>query len=174
MIDILIARVARAIEVLLASAFICAVGLNFVNVIGRYALGRSILWADEVQIFIMIGLTFIGAAIVTWRQQHLRMDVLVQALPASIRAALKLIECVLLLTVASFVFYLSSDYTLRMFDIGRTSDTGGIPMWIPHGALALGIGLIAVLSLLQLVRGLRYGFGEHQPPVSGGSQEGQL
>ena len=43
------------IERALAVAFVFAVCLNFANVIGRYAIGHSILGADEVQIYIMVG-----------------------------------------------------------------------------------------------------------------------
>ena len=59
-------------------AFILAVMLNFTNVVGRYLFGLSLLGSDEVQVFIMVAMTFLGAAVVTRRNQHLRMDVLVQ------------------------------------------------------------------------------------------------
>src|SRR6266851_5559707 len=89
-------RIARGIEVTLALAFILAVVLNFSNVVGRYALGISLLGADEVQIFIMVAMTYLGAAVVTRRNLHLRMDVLVRFLPACARVALRVAEQVLL------------------------------------------------------------------------------
>jgi len=88
-------RVARVIEVVLALAFIFAVLRNFANVVGRYLLGLSLLGADEVQIFIMVAMTFLGAAVVTRRNLHLRMDVLVRFLPAGARVALRVAEQVL-------------------------------------------------------------------------------
>ena len=57
------------IERALAYAFIAAVGLNFINVIGRYGFGSTILSADELQIYIMVFMTFLGAAVVAWRNQ---------------------------------------------------------------------------------------------------------
>ena len=92
MIDKAFDRVARVIEVTLALAFIFAVLLNFTNVVGRYLFGLSFLGSDEVQIFIMVGMTFLGAAVVTRRNQHLRMDVLVRFLPAPIRLLLRVLE----------------------------------------------------------------------------------
>ena len=68
MIDQAFDRIARIIEVALALAFIFAVLLNFANVVGRYLLGLSLLGADEVQIFIMVAMTFLGAAVVTRRK----------------------------------------------------------------------------------------------------------
>ena len=92
MIDQAFDRIARIIEVTLALAFIFAVLLNFANVVGRYLLGLSLLGADEVQIFIMVAMTFLGAAVVTRRNLHLRMDVLVRFLPAGVRVALRIAE----------------------------------------------------------------------------------
>lgn len=173
MIDRIIDRTARALELVLAVAFILAVVLNFANVVGRYVFGRSILWADEVQIYTMIAFTFLGAVVVTWRRQHLRMDVIANLLPPSMRALLRVLELVLMLAVCGFVLMQAQDYTWRMFDIGRTSDTANIPMWIPHGSLAIGFGLIALVCLWQLARGLRYGFGTQRPPAPEQAGEAQ-
>ena len=39
-----------------------------------------------------------------------------------------------------------------MFNIGRVSDMAQVPMWIPHGAVAVGFGLIAFVACLRLVQ----------------------
>ena len=57
MIEKVFDRVARALELVLAIAFIAAVLLNFTNVVGRYLFGLSLLGSDEVQVFIMVGMT---------------------------------------------------------------------------------------------------------------------
>jgi TRAP-type C4-dicarboxylate transport system permease small subunit len=151
-IDNVFDRIARVIELTLALAFIFAVLLNFGNVVGRYLFGVSLLGADEVQIFIMVGMTFLGAAVVTRRDLHLRMDVLVRYLPAPVRVALRVVELLLLATVAGFVVSQSYFYAGQMLRIGRTSDMAGVPMWIPHGTVALGFALILIVAVWGLVR----------------------
>jgi TRAP-type C4-dicarboxylate transport system permease small subunit len=148
-------RVARVIEVTLALAFILAVALNFANVVGRYLFGISLLGSDEVQIFIMVGMTFLGAAVVTRRNLHLRMDVLVRFLPSPIQVLLRIVERVLLLTLAGFVLTQSYFYARQMLRIGRTSDMAGVPMWIPHATVALGFALILIVAAWSLVRMVR-------------------
>ena len=145
-------RVARVIEVVLALAFIFAVLLNFANVVGRYLLGISLIGSDEVQIFIMVGMTFLGAAVVTRRNLHLRMDVLVQFFPTPVQVLLRVLEQVLLITLAGFVLTQSYFYARQMLRIGRTSDMAGIPMWIPHATVALGFGLMLIVAVWGLVR----------------------
>jgi TRAP-type C4-dicarboxylate transport system permease small subunit len=149
-------RAAFWIERVLAFAFMAAVGLNFVNVIGRYVFGASILSADELQIYTMVMMTFLGAAVVTWRQQHLRMDVLIDACPAPVRVVVRVAELVLLAVICGFVGYQSYAYADRMFLIGRTSDTAGVPMWIPHGVVALGFGSMALIAIWRIAVVLRH------------------
>jgi TRAP-type C4-dicarboxylate transport system permease small subunit len=143
--------IARAIELVLALAFIVAVLLNFGNVVGRYVFGVSLLGSDEVQVFIMVGMTFLGAVVVTRRNQHLRMDVLVGFMPASVRMLLRFAEQLLLAVLAAFLLTQSFFYARQMFRLGRASDMAGVPMWIPHGTIALGFGLILVVALWRFI-----------------------
>ncbi len=166
MVDRLIDRAARALELALAVAFLFAVLLNFTNVVGRYIFGTSILWADEIQIFIMIAVTFLGAAIVTWRNAHLRMDALARLFSPNIRTALRAIELLTMLVLCGFVFFNSQDFTWRTYDLGRLSDAAHTPMWIPHGSLTLGFGLIFLVCLWQAYREIR------PTPASGQTSEG--
>jgi TRAP-type transport system small permease protein len=140
-------KLMAAIERILALAFIGAVCLNFANVVGRYGFGRSIGGADEVQIYIMVFMAFLGAAVVSWRRQHLRMDVLVRFLPGRAQTALRFCELALIVILGSFVVVQSWRYAAQMFALGRTSDVGDIPMWIPHGAVTLGFALILISAV---------------------------
>ena len=91
-----------------------AVLLNFGNVVGRYVFGVSLLASDEVQVFIMVAMTFLGAVVVTRRNEHLRMDVLVQFMPKAIRLALRIAEQIVLITLAGFVLSQSYFYASQM------------------------------------------------------------
>jgi TRAP-type C4-dicarboxylate transport system permease small subunit len=150
-------RVARAIELVLALAFIFAVLLNFANVVGRYLIGISMIGADEIQIFIMVAMTFLGAAVVAQRNAHLRMDVLVRFFPGPIQLLLRALEQLLLISLAGFVLYQSYYYASQMWRFGRVSDMAGVPMWIPHGMVALGFALMFIVAtwrLFRMARGL--------------------
>jgi TRAP-type C4-dicarboxylate transport system permease small subunit len=152
MIDRLLDRAANAIIAVLGLAFIAAVCLNFANVVGRYAFGRAIFGADEVQTYVMVWMAFLGAVVVTWRNAHLRMDVLVTSLPAWLQSVLRFVELVLMLATAGFVFHQSWQYAAQMAAMGRRSDAAAIPMALPHSAVAVGFALIALVALWRLAR----------------------
>ena len=148
---------AVGLERLLGAALIVAVLYNFVNVVGRYGFGQTFISADEVQIYIMVYIAFLGAAVATWRRMHLRMDVLVQRMPRGVQAALGAIELALVVVLAAFVLYVSSGYVKQMAGLDARSQNAAIPMWIPHSAIVIGFGLIAVLSVLQIIQLFRQG-----------------
>ena len=171
MIDKVLDRLTRIIELALASAFIVAVLLNFANVVGRYLFGLSLLGSDEVQVFIMVAMTFLGAVVVTRRNQHLRMDVLVRYMPATVRLLLRIAEQVLLILLASFVLSQSYFYAGQMLRIGRTSDMAGVPMWIPHGSVALGFALILLIACWRLATDMMRREAEHAALADGEVRE---
>jgi TRAP-type C4-dicarboxylate transport system permease small subunit len=145
-------RLIRWLEIALAYAFLAAVALNFGNVAGRYLFGQTLLSADELQIYIMVIMTFLGAGIVAWRGEHLRMAVLVEALPQPLPQLVRFVELICIIVLAIFVLWVSSSYAAQMFALGRVSDMANIPMWIPHAVVAVGFGLIAVAGGRYLVR----------------------
>jgi len=150
---------ALALEKLLGLALIVAVLYNFVNVVGRYVFGRTFISADEVQIYIMVYIAFLGAAVATWRRIHLRMDVLVHRLPRRVQAGLTIVELALIVVLALFVLYVSSGYVKQMAGLDARSQNAGIPMWIPHSAIVLGFGLIAGAAVLRFMQLFRKGEG---------------
>jgi TRAP-type C4-dicarboxylate transport system permease small subunit len=172
MIDKALDWLARVIELVLAFAFIVAVLLNFTNVVGRYLFGLSLLGSDEVQVFIMVAMTFLGAVVVTRRNEHLRMDALIRFMPTVVRVLLRIAEQVLLILLAGFVLSQSYFYAAQMFRIGRTSDMAGVPMWIPHGAVALGFALILLIACWRLVTTvITRREAEHAAPADGQVRE---
>ncbi len=148
-------RLTRLIELVIGYAFMAAVGLNFVNVIDRYVFGRSILGADEIEVFIMVGMTFLSAAVVTWRRKHLRMDVVAKLLPAPVRTLLRVAEVILLACLTGVVAVESGFYSVQMFRLGVTSNTAGVEMWIPHGTVMVGAGLMVLAVVVRSLCDLR-------------------
>ena len=48
----------------------------------------------------------------------------------------------LVVLLAGFTLMQSARYAWQMAELGRASDMGSIPMWIPHGVVAVGFALI--------------------------------
>ena len=62
-------------------------------------------------------------------------------------------------------------YAGQMLRIGRISDMAGVPMWIPHGAVALGFALIVLIAGWRLVTVVTRRGAEHAAPADGKVRE---
>jgi TRAP-type C4-dicarboxylate transport system permease small subunit len=152
MIERAIDRAMLVLEGVLGLTLMFVVALNFANVVGRYILGLTFLGADEIEVYLMVAMAFLGAIVVSWRGRHLRMDVVVGALPPRPRMGLRVFELLVTVLLTSFVAVQSWGYTSRMFTLGATSDMAGVPMWLPHSAVTIGLVGIAAVALWRLVR----------------------
>lgn len=143
---------ASRLQALLAVALVAAVLLNVVNVASRYGLGRSIQAADELQIYLLVALAFLGSVVASRRDAHLRMDVLAARLPRAGRRLLAALERLLTLLLCGFLTVVSAQYAWRVFQLGSHSENAGIPMWIPHAVLPLAFGLMTLAALRPSTR----------------------
>jgi TRAP-type C4-dicarboxylate transport system permease small subunit len=149
-------RIASIVEHVLALALIAGIALNFVNVVGRYVVGTTLTGVDEIEIYILIWIAFLGAAVVTWRGDHLRMDVLLGACPQPLRAAIGVIEACVFAGVAGFVAVESFIYVEKIYALGAVSDIARVPTWFPHSAVVIGFGAMAAIVVGRLIgRALR-------------------
>ncbi|MBX9738467.1 MAG: TRAP transporter small permease [Beijerinckiaceae bacterium] len=140
---------ASTTENTLAIALIVGILLNFANVVGRYIGGFSIDGSDEIEIYILIWIAFLGGALVTWRGQHLRMDVLLETCPEKFRRIVVVLEAVLTGVVACFVAYQSWQYVSRIMALGAVSDIAHVPTWIPHSAVLVSFVLMTIVVGLR-------------------------
>jgi TRAP-type C4-dicarboxylate transport system permease small subunit len=149
-------------ERVLAVGLLIGISLNVINVFGRYLAGYALNGVDEIEIYILIWIAFLGAALVTWRGSHLRMDVLILACPPAVRWLAGWFEMIVMLVVTAFVAWQSFKYVERIYALGAVSDIAHIPTWIPHSAIAISF---AAMALIVVLRGLQRIAGAGQPPV---------
>ena len=159
---------------LLGAALMLAVVLNFTNVVARYGFNHSLTGIDEVEIYLMIGMAFIGGLVAHIRRRHLRMDVMTRYFPPLIAKLIGLVESLLTIAVCGLMTWVSWNYTIRIYQIGSHSPNAGIPMWIPHSPLAIAFTLICLVELARLLFGQPAEVPsvaarpEHEPTVADG------
>lgn len=145
-------RFERWLEAGLIGVFLTALVLNLGNALLRSAFQTSVLWADEVQQFSLVWLAFLGAALATAQDNHLRVDVLRNRLKGRVRQLVSGFEALLLPALCGFAAVHSARYVEQMASLGARSEMAGLPMWLPHASVTLGFGLMAGLELLRVPR----------------------
>ena len=149
-----LAGFARAVEFLFdlsAVALVAAAAVLTYGVVTGHLMGRSILWQDEVTIFLIAGATFVSCAHVQARRGHVGIEVLAELLSAranDMRA--RLIDAVVL-AFCLFFAWKSGGLLWEAWDEGQTSHSAwGPPMWIPYALLTGGMALLALQSAVQV------------------------
>lgn len=145
-----IVAVLTAVAVLM---LVGSVGINFVNIIGRYLVHAPIEWAEEAMLHLMIGFVFLGSARVAASGSHIRMDVFVRLLPDSVRMALQFVTEGLFVVVCFTLAWFCLPTVLQLYDFDQRSVAAEIPMFLPHAMVPVGLSAIAFLTLLRLVSG---------------------
>lgn len=147
-------RLSRGLDRFLGLAFCAVVLLNFASAASRYLFKLAILGADEVQVYTVVWLVFIGGAAVAWRRSHLRMDVFSARLEGSSAGLRDLLEHVLAAAVCGTMSWVSLSFVLQIHGMGQNSDGAGIAMWIPHTAVLVGFALMTVAAAHGVVKSL--------------------
>lgn len=137
------------IAVFLATLVVCyAVALR--------AFGHTTIWQTEFAVYLLIFVTFIGGAYGLKHGSHVRVDLLLQVLPARAQAAVRLLGALLSLIVIAVVLWKSYDMWWRATTGGWGSGTAwNPPLTLPYAVLPLGMLLIALQYLVLMVRDVR-------------------
>jgi TRAP-type transport system small permease protein len=129
------------------------VGLNAATAVGRYLFGVGLTWSDELlQYMLILGIS-LGAFVVSLRKGHLRMDLLVNRLPATLGRALDGVVTAASLAILLYVIAQSWRFLGQIAAIDQRSMAMQIPMTYPHSALLVGFALMALALLMRISRG---------------------
>ena len=142
---------ANGIGILLGLALMLAVVINVTNVIGRYVFNSPVEGADEIEVYLMVALAFLGALVAHIRRRHLRMDVLARRFPPRVARVVNAAEALTAVAVCGLLTWVSFSYTARIWRLGSHSDNSHTPMWIPHSVLTVSFGLMTVVGAIRLV-----------------------
>ena len=144
-----VSRIAGAIAAgLIALAVLVIVDI----VIERYLLNRTTIWQIDVVTYSIVSATFIGSAYVLMTRGHVNVDVLPLHLGPRARYRLALVTMLLALGFCIVLFVLCTSYWYQSYAGNWRSDTvWRARLWIPYGAMPIGLGLLVLQYLVELI-----------------------
>ena len=139
------------IDTLAVTMLVVMVAAMSWQVFGRYALGRAPAWAEELARYMMVWLTFLGAAAVLRTGSHLTVTALVDALGERGRAALLVLRDLVLFSLCAGMTWASWKFAL--LNAAQESPALEIPMAVPNFAMVAGFALLALQIVLARLTG---------------------
>ena len=148
---------------LLGGLFLVAIMLLVsLSVFYRYVLNQPILGDVEL---VQIGMSLVvmmAMPFTAWKGQHIRVDILDGALGARGRFAADLFVRLLSIFVIYLLIQKTWDKMLDAHEYGDVTNMIEIPVSIAYGAITAGMGLYAVVMLVQLILQFRKGVTDYE------------
>ncbi len=122
--------------------------ISFGNVVMRYFTDVSFAFTEELSVFLLVFLTFVGSASAVAKNKHIAMTALIDRAPPRLRLAAQ--ATALLLGVAMFALIVRYGGALAYddFRFGMTSPGLGVPQWLYSVWLPV-LSAFVVLRLLE-------------------------
>ncbi|MBB3329405.1 TRAP-type C4-dicarboxylate transport system permease small subunit [Halomonas campaniensis] len=111
----------------LALVIIALISLG--NVVTRYITGGSLAFTEEFSVFLLVVLTFAGAAVALRRNGHIRVGLLERALPSAPRKALILFQWGCGMAVLGLITWFGGKLAWQEYQWESLSPGLGLPQW---------------------------------------------
>ncbi|MFC3170065.1 TRAP transporter large permease subunit [Paracoccus fontiphilus] len=145
----------RPVEIAAAGLLVVMIVTVLANVFFRYVLAKPLIWGDEVASISFIWMAMLGAALAVDRHEHMKLTVFLPLLPARLSRVLEIAGSVLVCALLVRLFPVAVEYAYEESFV--TSPALGLPMSWRASALPAGIGLMALLMILSVVRTREWG-----------------
>ncbi|MFC2990550.1 MAG: TRAP transporter small permease [Halomonas sp.] len=124
--------------------------ITTIQVVYRYGFNGSLFWAEEVVIYSIICMSFVGASMGVRHGAHISVDVLNAFVPPAINRWLHIIAAVLGIAFAGFLTYYGFD--LYFNTLGRGQLTAALRLPMAWFYLPIGIsGILLILRYLWVI-----------------------
>lgn len=146
----------RSIQAIIATMLgvlmLMAIVLNVADGIGRTVFAHPLGWSEELLSYTLIWCVFLGGAVISMRDEHVKMDFISHLLSPRIADGLRIAMLFIGAVVCAVVAIQAWDVIQLAQTTGRRSVVLRVPMSYVHSSVFLGFLLMGFLGVL---RGLR-------------------
>ncbi|OUM98629.1 MAG: hypothetical protein BAA02_02460 [Paenibacillaceae bacterium ZCTH02-B3] len=142
-------QVERVLVIILMAVMLVSI---FAQVMFRYVLNHPLHWPEELAIYTLVWVTFIGGSMGIKRQQAAAVTFLFDRLSPGARRVVLYLGWTLILAFAVFIIHLSVRWLSLPSMFLQISPSLGFAMFYPYLAVPVGFAGMAVHALDLLVR----------------------
>lgn len=130
---------------------------------GRSIFNTSQLWSEELSRYLIIVSTYFGAAAAVRTDDHIRVELLIDFLPAPLRRGLEVLVSLLCAVFTGMVGYFGYRWVQDSVALGLSSADSSlvIPIYVFQAVVPIGF---TIMTLRFLARAVRAGRGRLVPP----------
>jgi C4-dicarboxylate transporter DctQ subunit len=142
-----------------ASGWIAGIGVVVmavvitIDVFLRYFWGKPLLFADDVSVYCMMFVTFVGAALTLKMRRHIMVDLFYKMVSRKAQLWLDAVTTIAGCFVVWFLLWHTIGWVQYNYQTGYMS--AGVlqtPMWIPMSIIPIGLFFFALQYLVECVK----------------------
>ncbi|WP_308533838.1 TRAP transporter small permease [uncultured Peptoniphilus sp.] len=138
-------------EVLLVFLLAFTTILTFTQVVMRYVFHNSLSWSEELARYIFLYLIWVGAAYAVKKEQHLRIEVILNKISKVNKNKFELFIYLIWLGFSLFLFISSLKMTINIFASGQLSPAMRIPIGYAYVSIPFGVGLMCFRIIQKMI-----------------------
>lgn len=129
--------------------------LILIEVFMRYVINQPLMVGDEFSAYLLVVLTFLGAAY-TWKEKgHVRITAMTSRLPPKVKQWARLITLIFAFTFAVILSQGGCHFMAFSFRFGLSSATWlHTPLQVPQMTIFIGFILLALLLITQIAKAI--------------------
>jgi TRAP-type C4-dicarboxylate transport system permease small subunit len=121
------------------------------NAIGRYAFGQSLFFSEELNQFLIVGVTFVGFAYAVRRGRNIRMTAVYDALSDRTKKVLLTLISLITGLLLMFLTWKSVLYVQEVREINRLSPALQFPVYIIYAVIPVGLAMASLQYLIAFL-----------------------
>jgi len=155
--DTLLARLDRGVAAIEAAivglCLITGAVLNFLLVVGRYLLDLSLSSFEEISVYLILWMTFVGLIAADRGHQHIRIDILHHVATETWRSWLERFNDFAKASIGLTLAWLSLEEVLFSYAIGERAVTAlETPIWLVMAVMPPAFLLFGLRNLVRLFK----------------------
>lgn len=121
------------------------------QIISRYLFNLSLAWTEELSMYCLIWVCYIGAAAAVRERKHLRITMAFEWCLPKTKKIVDIITNIASCAFCFFIFVGTSEMLLLILEGNQVSAGSGLPKWIPNLGLPLAFGLMTIRFIQDTV-----------------------
>ena len=114
----------------------------------RYVFNSALSWPEEMNIFFMAWLTFVGSSIALKQSAHIGVDIFINFLPDKVRRFILMVgHCFMF---AFLLLLVETGYSVALMNADSFSEALEIPLIYPRLSLVVG-GIMMILQMVYIL-----------------------
>ena len=138
-------------NILISTSILFSAVLLFVNVVLRYVFHTGIIWAEELTMYLIVWITFVGGSVCVRHGAHLCVSVLLEFIDGMLKKIVVTVAHLITMSFTLFLTYYGWQLVAHSYKIGQVSPALRAPVYIIYLAIPIGGALMTLRLVQQLV-----------------------